>query len=95
MALYPNHTFQPAATARRGDVARAVQRILDLLKWPVGPGPNPTDMSRSNVYYYPATRVIAAGLMDLTPAGGFEAWRPVSGPEAVAVIEELVRLVGP
>jgi len=33
--------------------------------------------------------------MDLTPAGGFEAWRPVSGQEAVAVVEELVRLVGP
>ena len=45
--------------------------------------------------HYQATRVIAAGLMDLTPAGGFEAWRPVSGPEAVAVVEELVRLVGP
>jgi tetratricopeptide (TPR) repeat protein len=95
MTVYPNHTFQPVATARRGDVARAVQRILDLLKWPAGPGPGPTDMSRSNVYYYPATRVVAAGLMDLTPAGGFEAWRPVSGPEAMAVIEELVRLVGP
>ncbi|HEY2940821.1 MAG TPA: tetratricopeptide repeat protein [Vicinamibacteria bacterium] len=95
LTVYPNHTFQPAATARRGDVAHAVQRILDLLKWPAGPGPNPTDMSRSNVYYYPATRVVAAGLMDLTPAGSFEAWRPVSGPEAVAVIEALVRLVGP
>ena len=95
MTVYPNHTFQPAAAARRGDVARAVQRILDLLKWPGGAGPNPTDMSRSNVYYYPATRVVAAGLMDLTPAGGFEAWRPVSGPDAVAVMEELVRLVGP
>ncbi len=95
MTVYPNHTFQPAATARRGDVARAVQRVLDLLRWPVTAGPNPTDMSRSNVYYYPATRVVAAGLMDLTPAGGFEAWRPISGPEAIAVIEELVRLVGP
>lgn len=95
MTVYPNHTFQPAAAARRGDLARAVQRVLDLLKWPPGPAPNPTDMSRSNVYYYPATRVVGAGLMDLTPAGGFEAWRPVSGPEAVAVIEELVRLVGP
>jgi tetratricopeptide (TPR) repeat protein len=95
MTVYPNHTFQPAAVARRGDVARAVQRVLDLLKWPATAGPNPTDMSRSNVYYYAATRVVAAGLMDLTPAGGFEAWRPVSGPEAVAVVEELVRLVGP
>jgi tetratricopeptide (TPR) repeat protein len=95
MTVYPNHTFQPAATARRGDLARAVQRVLDLLKWPAGAGPSPTDMSRSNVYYYPATRVVGAGLMDLTPAGGFEAWRPVSGPEAVAVIEGVVRLVGP
>jgi tetratricopeptide (TPR) repeat protein len=95
MTVYPNHTFQPASTARRGDLARAVQRVLDLLKWPAGPGPSPTDMSRSNVYYYPATRVVGAGLMDLTPAGGFEAWRPVSGPEAVAVIEGVVRLVGP
>lgn len=95
MTVYPNHTFQPAATARRGDLARAVQRVLDLLKSPAGAGPNPTDMSRSNVYYYPATRVVAAGLMDLTPAGAFEAWRPVSGPEAVAVIEGVVRLVGP
>jgi tetratricopeptide (TPR) repeat protein len=95
MTVYPNHTFQPAATARRGDVARAVQQVLDLLKWPAASGPNPTDMSRTNVYYYPATRAVAAGLMDLTPAGGFEAWRPVSGPEAVAVVEELVRLVGP
>ena len=95
VTVYPNHTFQPAATARRGDLARAVQRVLDLLKWPAGPAPNPTDMSHSNVYYYPATRVVGAGLMDLTPAGGFEAWRPASGPEAVAVVEELVRLVGP
>jgi hypothetical protein len=72
-----------------------VQRILDLVKSPAGTGPNPTDMSRSNVYYYPATRVVAAGLMDLTPAGAFEAWRPVSGAEAVAVIEGVVKLVGP
>ena len=33
--------------------------------------------------------------MDLTPAGAFEAWRPVSRREAVDVLEGLVRLVGP
>ena len=33
--------------------------------------------------------------MDLTDAGAFEAWRPVSGQEAVDVLEGLVRLVGP
>jgi hypothetical protein len=32
--------------------------------------------------------------MDLSASGAFEAWRPVSGQEAVSVIESLARLVG-
>ena len=34
--VYPNHTFQPGAIVRRGDLAAAVQRVLDLLKHPAG-----------------------------------------------------------
>jgi tetratricopeptide (TPR) repeat protein len=93
--VYPNHTFQPVATVRRGDLARAVQRVMDLLKAPTTPGPSPTDMSSNNLFYAPASRVVAAGLMDLTPGGAFEAWRPVTGQEAIDVLEGLVRLVGP
>jgi tetratricopeptide (TPR) repeat protein len=95
VTVYPNHTFQPAATVRRGDVARAVQRVLDLVNHPAGPAPALTDMSRGNLNFYPAARAVAAGLMDLTPAGAFEAWRPVSGAEAAHVLDGLVRLVGP
>ncbi|HVR69250.1 MAG TPA: tetratricopeptide repeat protein [Vicinamibacteria bacterium] len=95
MTVYPNHTFQPGATVRRGDVARVVQRVLDLLGHPAGPAPALTDMSRGNLNYYPAARAVAAGLMDLTPAGAFEAWRPVSGAEATHILDALVRLVGP
>jgi tetratricopeptide (TPR) repeat protein len=95
MSVYPNHTFQPAATVRRGDLARAVQKVLDLLRHPSGSAPSITDMSSSNLFHYPAARAVAAGLMDLTPEGAFQAWRPVSGPEATAVVEGLVRLVGP
>lgn len=95
MAVYPNHTFQPGATVRRGDLARALQHVLDLLGHPRAPMPDLADLSRSSLHHYPAGRVVAAGLMDLTPAGAFEAWRPVSGEEAVQVIENLVRLVGP
>lgn len=94
MTVYPNHTFQPLAVVRRGDVARAVQRVLDLLSHPAGPAPVLTDMSRSNLYHYPAARAVAAGLMELTPAGAFEAWRPVSGTEATHILDGLVRLVG-
>jgi hypothetical protein len=93
--VYPNHTFQPAATVRRGELARAVARVLDVLKWPPLPTPALADMTAGNLYYAAVGRVVAAGLMDLTPNGAFEAWRPVSGQEAVDVIEGLIRLVGP
>jgi hypothetical protein len=93
--VYPNHTFQPGATVRRGELARAVARVLDLLKWPPAPTPALADMTAGNLFHAAAARVVAAGLMDLTPSGAFEAWRPVGGEEAVQVIESLVRLVGP
>jgi len=93
--VYPNHTFQPGATVRRGELARAVARVLDVLKWPPAPTPALADMSTGNLFYAAAARVVAAGLMDLSPGGAFEAWRPVSGQEAVDVIEGLIRLVGP
>ncbi|HUG53150.1 MAG TPA: tetratricopeptide repeat protein [Vicinamibacteria bacterium] len=93
--VYPNHTFQPGAAVRRGDLATAVQRVLDLAGHPATTLANPTDMSAQNLARYPAARVVGAGLMDLTESGAFEAWRPVTGREAVDVIEGLVRLVGP
>jgi tetratricopeptide (TPR) repeat protein len=95
MDVYPNHTFQPGAVVRRGDLARAAARILDLFRWPRTSGPTPTDMTPSNLFYDAAVRVVAAGLMELNPSAAFEPWRPVSGRDAQEVIEGLVRLVGP
>jgi tetratricopeptide (TPR) repeat protein len=94
VTVYPNHTFQPGATVRRGDLARAVARALDLLRYPPGPAPRLSDMSANNVFHYAAARTVGAGLMDLREDGAFEPWRPVSGREATDVIEGLVRLVG-
>jgi tetratricopeptide (TPR) repeat protein len=94
VSVYPNHTFQPGAMVRRGDLARAVARALDLLQYPAAPAPRLTDMSANNALYYPAARTVSAGLMDLTEDGAFVPWRPVSGREATDVIEGLVRLVG-
>jgi tetratricopeptide (TPR) repeat protein len=93
--VYPNHTFQPGAIVRRADLARAAASVLDLLKYPPAPRPEMTDMPPTNLYHDAAGRVVAAGLLELTPSGAFEAWRPVSGQEATAVVEALVRLVGP
>jgi tetratricopeptide (TPR) repeat protein len=95
MDVYPNHTFQPGAVVRRGDLAQAVGAVLDLLNWPASASPSLSDMSRSHLFHQGASRAVAAGLMDVTSSGAFEAWRPVSGREAIDVVEALVRLVGP
>src|SRR4029077_2423427 len=71
LPVYPNHTFQPGATVRRGDLARAVARVLDLLNWPASAPPTITDMTRNNVLYDSASRSVSSGLMALTPAGRF------------------------
>jgi tetratricopeptide (TPR) repeat protein len=95
MEVYPNHTFQPGATVRRGDLAEAVSRVLELLHYPRAASAQATDVSPHNVLYEGVNRTVAAGLMDLSPTGAFEAWRPVTGRDAADVVEGLVRLVGP
>ena len=95
ISVYPNHTFQPGAMVRRGDLARATARVLDLLNVPASPPPAITDMGRNHLHYDAVARVVGAGLMDLTPERAFEAWRPVTGEQAVQVVEAVSRLVGP
>lgn len=95
MEVYPNHTFQPGAIVRRVDLARAAARTLDVLRVPAGRAPAPADMSRAHLDFAVVERVLAAGLMGLTPAGAFEPWRPVSGREAIDVVDAVARLAGP
>jgi tetratricopeptide (TPR) repeat protein len=95
MDVYPNHTFQPGATVRRVDLARAAARVLDRLAGPGTSAPPPLDMARGHLDLAGVQRVLGAGLMSCTPAGAFEPWRPVTGAEAVGVVDGLARLVGP
>lgn len=95
MDVYSNHTFQPGAVVRRGDLAAALGKVLDLLGFAVRPAPVLKDVSPNNLLYPGVTRVVSAGLMDVTPDGAFEAWRQVSGKDAMALVEALARLVGP
>jgi thioredoxin-like negative regulator of GroEL len=95
MDLFPNHTFQPGLPVRRGDLARAVARVLELTGAPRRPAPAPLDMAPANLAYEAALRVVGAGLMELTPAGAFEPSRPVTGREALDVVEALARASEP
>lgn len=93
--VYPNHTFQPGAVVRRVDLARAVSRVLDRMGWSRAAAPVPADMPRSHLDYDAVARALGAGLMALAPSGAFEPWRPVSGREAIDVVDAVERLVGP
>ena len=95
MDVYPNHTFQPRATVRRGELARALSRVLTRLGWRGPPGPAPSDMRPSHLDYDAVRRVSGARLMSLEAGGGFEPWRPVTGREAEEAVERLARIVGP
>jgi thioredoxin-like negative regulator of GroEL len=95
MEPYPNHTFQPGATVRRVDLARVAARTLDSLGFARGAAPAPNDMSPSHLDYDAVERVLAAGLMGLSAQGAFEPWRPVSGSEAIDVVDGVSRLLGP
>jgi thioredoxin-like negative regulator of GroEL len=95
MELFPNHTFQPALSVRRGELARAAARVLDLSGASRRPGPMPTDMAPANVSYEAAIAAVGAGLMELTPEGAFEPGRPVTGREALDVVEALGRATEP
>lgn len=92
--VYPNHTFQPGATVRRVDMARAAARVLEMVGWPRAAAPEPTDMTSAHLDFDAVERVLGAGVMGLTPAGAFEPWRPVSGREALEVVDSLARLAG-
>ncbi len=90
--VYPNHTFQPSATVRRGELAAIAARVLDLVGWGRSSGAPPKDMSPSHLQYGSVVRVLGAGVMQTAASGAFEPWRIVSGAEAKAVIDTLARL---
>jgi len=92
MDVFPNHTFKPGETVRRGDLAQTVAQTLALLGRPAPPMPRLPDMSPAHLHYRAAARAVAEGIMDLTPEGHFEPWRAVTGPEAVVVVDALARL---
>lgn len=95
MDVYPNHTFQPGAAIRRGELAHVVGGVLERVSAEPVPPLEIADMSPRHRYHRGASRAIQAGLMQLDAAGNFEPWRPVNGAEATGVIETLARRLGP
>jgi tetratricopeptide (TPR) repeat protein len=97
---FPNHTFQPNAAGRRGDLAQAVSRVLGLiaatnpklaLKWRDAQ-PKFTDVGPTHLLYPAAARAVSAGVMAPLPADTFQLTRAVPGSEARDAVSKLEAL---
>jgi tetratricopeptide (TPR) repeat protein len=102
MDVFPNHTFQPNAPVRRGDLGHAVSRVLNLIaardpalgrNWQ-NARQRFTDLGPAHLSYPAASLAVAAGVLPLLEGDTFQLTRPVSGAEAIAAVERLEVLAG-
>jgi tetratricopeptide (TPR) repeat protein len=99
MEPLPNHTFQPADTVHRAELAAIVAAVLtdvaalrprDLAKWQTA-RPVFADITRDHASYTVASIAVSSGVM--TAEGGrFAPARAVSGVELAATIRRLEQL---
>jgi tetratricopeptide (TPR) repeat protein len=102
MPPFENHTFQPNAVVRRGDLAVAINRLLTLLssndaalRTRLAQRPAIGDMNRRHVQYTAAAAAVASGVMPLLEGDRFLVGRPVSGNEAVETLDKVSALSAP
>jgi tetratricopeptide (TPR) repeat protein len=97
---FPNHTFQPRSHVRRGDLAAAVSRLVLLAAgedserreaWTTA-RPKVADMPPGHLSYPAVSVAVASGVMPLEAGDQFVVTRPVSGPEAIDVVERVAAL---
>jgi len=100
MEVYPNHTFQPAAVVRRGELADAASRILSIIanekpalasSWRAAKRQF-SDVPPAHLSYSAASLTVEAGVMQPLADGSFQLSRPVTGAEAVAAVKKLEEL---
>ena len=96
MVPFDNHTFQPNASVRRGDLAVAVSRILTLiasgdpaLRARLAQRPAIADVNRRHVQYAAASAAVASGVMPLLEGDRFQVGRPVPAAEALDVLDKV------
>ena len=96
MDPFENHTFQPRARVRRGDLAAAVSRLLSLvaardpeLRTRLATRPAIADMTPRHVQYNAVEAAVASGVMPLLQGDRFLVSQQVTGAEAVEAIDRV------
>jgi hypothetical protein len=103
MEVYANHTFQPDAVVRRGDLAQAASRVLELIAsgnatraaaWANARTRKFPDVGPRHLSYPAVSLVVEAGVMTTLEDGSFRLAQPVTGADAVAAVTKLQELGG-
>jgi tetratricopeptide (TPR) repeat protein len=93
---FENHTFQPRAPVRRGDLATVVSRLVALIaasnpsvRERLSQRPTIADVPPRHLQYDAVMSAVAVGAMPLVDGDRFQVARQVSGEEAVEVIDRV------
>ncbi len=97
MEPYPNHAFSPHAIVRRLDLAQVCSRLLALIaaRRPDLAGhwrearPRIADVPQTHLGYPAVAVAVGAGVMPLAEGATFQPARPVTGREAIDVLDRL------
>jgi tetratricopeptide (TPR) repeat protein len=101
MEVYANHTFQPATTVRRQELAGTVSRILGAIgtrdpaqaaRWRAA-RPRFSDMGPGHLSYGPAAVAVGAGILPVGDREAFQPSRVVTGAEAAEAVQRLEALL--
>jgi tetratricopeptide (TPR) repeat protein len=99
MDTLPSYQFEPSTRARRGEFALTVTRVLQLIaiekpslgqKWQ-GARVQINDVGPQHLSYPAVSVAVASGVMPLS-SGNFDLLRPVSGAEAIEIVNRLENL---
>ena len=90
---FPNHTFEPSEEITRGDFAVAMARLIRLLELPAPAASEVqlTDLAPASVLYPDVQLALAFRLLSVEESGNFNVMGRISGNEAVAAAERLLR----
>lgn len=98
MDSFPNRTFQPSQPLTKVELAKAASRIVEILAnegKTIPENQQATDIPDvpiSNIYYPMISKVLSAGVLTLDADGRFHPSRPVSGAEALSMVNHLKSL---
>jgi Tfp pilus assembly protein PilF len=99
--VYANHTFQPKKIFTRAEMADVLNKLINYLKRKnyvfISQIPPEkiqiSDVSPDNYYYQPILRIISYGIMNLSADRTFNPDLPVSGQEAIRLLDIILTLI--